>query len=152
MFNFRRRTPRSGQSASEPVITTPINWRRLLGYLHPYRWRMALAIGALALTSAMGLTFPLVIVRLLDSVLKQHNQSQLNTLALALVALFFLQALFTFFQSYTLNYVGEWIILDLRTQLYEHLQALSLDFYANRRVGEIISRISSDVTQVRAVL
>ncbi|MEZ4737266.1 MAG: ABC transporter transmembrane domain-containing protein [Caldilineaceae bacterium] len=48
--------------------------------------------------------------------------------------------------------MGENIILDLRTALYQHLQTLSLDFFANRRSGEIISRISSDVTQVRTLL
>jgi len=152
MFNRRRAPIRRAQDGEDTTPNTPINWRRLLAYLYPYRGRMALAIGALALTSAMSLAFPLVIVRLLDSVLTQRNQSQLNTLALALVALFLLQATFTFFQSYSLNYIGEWIILDLRTALYKHLQFLSLDFYADRRVGELVSRISSDVTQVRSVL
>ncbi|CAN5667526.1 ABC transporter ATP-binding protein [soil metagenome] len=151
MFNRRRAPLRRAQDAPD-TPNTPVNWRRLLGYLRPYKKRMALAIGALAVTSAMSLAFPLVIVRLLDSVLKQHDLTQLNLLAGVLVVLFFLQAAFTFFQSYSLNYVGEWIILDLRTELYKHLQFLSLDFYANRRVGEIVSRISSDVTQVRSVL
>ena len=126
--------------------------RRLLGYLRPYRGRMALAILALALASGLGLGFPLVIVRLLSSVLEQRDLGQLNLLALALVGIFLLQAIFTAFQGYSLNYVGERIILDLRTALYRHLQSLSLDFYANRRVGEIISRISNDVTQVRTLL
>jgi len=152
MFNRRRAPTRRTQDGEDATPNTPINWRRLFGYLYPYRGRMALAIGALALTSAMSLAFPLVIVRLLDSVLTQRNQSQLNMLALALVVLFLLQATFTFFQSYSLNYIGEWIILDLRTALYKHLQFLSLDFYASRRVGELVSRISSDVTQVRSVL
>ncbi len=151
MFNRRRAPLRRAQDAPD-TPNTPVNWRRLLGYLRPYKGRMALAIGALAVTSGMSLAFPLVIVRLLDSVLKQHALTQLNLLAGVLVVLFFLQAAFTFFQSYSLNYVGEWIILDLRTELYKHLQFLSLDFYANRRVGEIVSRISSDVTQVRSVL
>lgn len=113
---------------------------------------MALAIVALVVATLLGLSFPLVIVQLLDSVLKQQDQSQLNRFALLLVGIFFLQATFTSFQNYTLNSVGERIILDLRTTLYRHLQALSLDFYANRRIGEIISRISSDVTQVRSLL
>lgn len=153
MFMGRRGSgARRGSNVDTPPINTPINWRRLLGYLRPYKGRMALAILALALASAMGLSFPLVIVQLLDSVLKQQNLGQLNLLALALVGIFFLQAAFTFFQSYSLNYVGERIILDLRTTLYRHLQMLSLDFYANRRVGEIVSRISSDVTQVRTLL
>ena len=84
--------------------------------------------------------------------LRQPNIQQLNTLALALVGLFLFQSAVSFVQSYNLTYVGERIVLDLRTSLYQHLQELSLDFYANRRVGELVSRISSDVTQVRAVL
>jgi len=51
-----------------------------------------------------------------------------------------------------LTYVGEHIVYDLRTALYRHLQRLSLDFYAARRVGEIVSRLSSDVTQMRTML
>ncbi|MGB9634414.1 MAG: ABC transporter transmembrane domain-containing protein, partial [Chloroflexaceae bacterium] len=113
---------------------------------------MALAIAMLAGSSAIGLTFPLVIVRLLDAVLQQQNLMLLNGLALALLGMFLLQALLTFGQSYVLNVVGERIVLDLRVALYRHLQSLSLDFFASRRTGEILSRLSSDVTQVRAVL
>ncbi len=132
--------------------TTPVNWPRLLGYLKPYRLRMALAIVALLFYSTVGLIFPMVIVQLLDSVVKQKDFSQLNTITVALVGLFLAQAAVSFLQSYNLTYIGEGIVLDLRTTLYRHLQELSLDFYANRRVGEIVSRMSSDVTQVRSVL
>src|SRR5262249_52532843 len=55
-------------------------------------------------------------------------------------------------QSYNLTYIGERVVLDIRTTLYQHLHALSLDFYANRRVGELVSRLANDVTQVRSVL
>jgi subfamily B ATP-binding cassette protein MsbA len=113
---------------------------------------MVLALVALALTNFIYLAFPLVIVQLLDSVLTQQDQAQLTRLALGLVGLFFLGALFNLIQSYSLNYTGERIIIDLRAALYRHLQYLSLDFFANRRVGEIVSRLSSDVTQVRSVL
>jgi ATP-binding cassette, subfamily B, bacterial MsbA len=152
MFGFRRGPVRSRRDVPETPINTPVNWRRLFGYLRPYRGRMALAIGALTVASLLGLSFPLVIMQLLDSVLNQQDQRQLNLFAVALVGIFFLQATFTFFQSYNLNYIGERIILDLRTVLYRHLQTLSLDFYANRRIGEILSRLASDVTQVRSLL
>lgn len=153
MFQGRRnRGGTSHSNADRPTPDIPVNWWRLLRYLKPYRRRMALAIGALAVASALNLTFPLVIVRLLDSVLQQQNLGQLNLLTAALVGVFFLQATFTLIQSYTLNFVGEHIVLDIRAQLYRHLQVLSLSFYAERRVGEIISRISSDVTQVRTLL
>ena len=153
MFTFRRNRGRNQETETElPTSAASVNWRRLLRYLTPYRGRMALAIGALAVSSTMGLIFPLVIMRLLDSVLQQQNIDQLNLLTAALIGLFFVQALFTVVQGYTLNFVGEHIVLDLRIELYQHLQSLSLDFYANRRVGEIISRVSSDVTQMRTLL
>lgn len=153
MFQGRRgRRSERHSTEDRPTPDTPVDWRRLWGYLKPYRGRMALVIGALAVSSAMGLTFPLVIVRLLDSVLQQQNLAQLNWLTLALIGVFLVQATFTMVQTYMLNYVGEHIVLDLRAQLYRHLQSLSLAFYADRRTGEILSRISSDVTQVRTLL
>jgi subfamily B ATP-binding cassette protein MsbA len=129
-----------------------VNWGQLLGYLKPYWKRMLVAMLALLVSSGFGLGFPLVIVRLLDSVTQARDFTPLNNLALLLIGLFLLQAIFTFVQSYLLTYIGEHIVYDLRNNLYTHLQKLSLEFYANRRVGEIISRLSSDVTQVRSLL
>lgn len=129
-----------------------INWGRLFSYLKPYRKQMALAVLALLISSAFGLSFPLIIVRLLDSVTKTHNYGPLNLLAGLLVVIFLLQALFNFIQSYLLAYIGEHIVYDLRTKLYAHLQELSLEFYSRRRVGDLVSRLSSDVTQMRNVL
>ncbi len=129
-----------------------VNWSRLFGYLKPYKGRMTLAILALLVSSGFGLAFPLVIVRLLNSVTQAKSFAPLNNLAFLLVGIFLLQAAFSFVQSYLLAYIGEHIVYDLRTSLYDHLQQLSLDFYANRRVGDIISRLSSDVTQMRTML
>src|SRR5262249_58376018 len=80
------------------------------------------------------------------------SYGSLNALAGLLVGIFLLQAAFSFFQSYLLTYVGEHIVYDLRTSLYGHLQRLSLDFFAVRRVGEIVLRLSSDLTQMRALV
>ncbi len=143
---------RRAQSESGETPNTPVNWSRLLGFLGPYKLRMVIVVVALIFYSAIGLVFPLVIVQLLESVLRQKDMNQLNSIAAALVGLFLLQSAGSFLQGYNLTFIGERIVLDLRTMLYKHLQDLSLDFYANRRVGEIVSRISSDVTQVRAVL
>jgi ATP-binding cassette, subfamily B, bacterial MsbA len=140
------------RSSADEQPNTPVDWRRLVMYLRPFWRRMILILLALLLTSASALAFPLVIVQLLEVVLRQADYSQLNQLALALVGLFLFQSTVQFIQSYNLNYVGERIVLNLRTTLYQRLQELSLDFFANRRVGELVSRISNDVTQVRSVL
>lgn len=148
----RRRRGNAAPAEERETPNTPIHWRKLLTYLAPHKGRLAIAILALLVYSAIGLVFPLTIGRLLDSVLKQQSQSQLNLLTGSLLLLFLVMSAFGFVQSYMLTYIGESIVLDLRTALYRQLQRMSLDFYAKRRVGELISRISSDVTQVRTVL
>ena len=138
---------------NEPGVSfKSVNWGRLLGYLKPYWGKMSLALLALLASSGFGLAFPLVIVRLLDSVTKAKTFGPLNNLALLLIGIFLLQALFTSVQSYLLSYIGEHIVYDLRTSLYNQLQRLSLSFYSSRRVGDIVSRLSSDVTQMRTML
>lgn len=143
---------RSFDDDTAQISLKSVNWRRLFSYLKPYTGRMILAIIALFFATGFGLAFPAVIVRLLDSITRTQDYSTVNTLAGALIGLFFLQAIFTFVQSYLLAYVGERIVFDVRTSLYTHLQKLSLDFYAARRVGDLVSRLSSDVTQMRAML
>jgi subfamily B ATP-binding cassette protein MsbA len=153
--NGRRRGNSAAESDKEkekPVSLRTVNWLRLFSYLRPYAGRMGLAIGALLVSTGLGLAFPLVIVRLLDTVTHAKDAGPLNMLAGTLVAVFLVQAAFSFLQSYLLAVIGERIVYDLRTNLYHHLQNLSLDFYAGRRVGEIVSRLSSDVTQMRSML
>jgi len=146
----RRRELAEQEKSAVPLKA--VNWKRLFTYLKPYWGKMTLAVLALLASSGFGLVFPLVIVRLLDSVTQVRNFSMLNNMALVLVGVFLSQAAFSFFQSYLLSYIGEHIVYDLRTSLYSHLQRLSLDFYANRRVGDLVSRLSSDVTQMRNML
>ena len=152
--NHDRRAERPNVFSGDlnPAALKTINWKRLLGYLKPYRGRMALAILALLAGSGLGLAFPLVIVRLLDSVTQMHNLGSLSLLAGLLLIIFLCQAAFSFLQSYLLAYVGEHIVYDLRTSLYAQLQSFSLDFYSSHRVGDLVSRLGNDVTQMRTLL
>ncbi len=76
----------------------------------------------------------------------------LNTITLVLLGVFLLRSLTSLVETYNVNLVGEKIVFDLRLELYAHLQDLSLGFYSTRRVGELISRLSNDVTQMRSGL
>lgn len=126
--------------------------RRLFSYLRPYRARMALAILALILGSALGLLFPWIMQNLVDSVLTQGNLAELDRIAILLLGAFLLRSVFYYFQGISLSFVGERIVADFRSELYQQLHRLSLRFYAERRVGELISRLASDVTLVRSAL
>jgi subfamily B ATP-binding cassette protein MsbA len=147
-----RRAGRKAAPDETQISFREVKWGRLFGYLRPYRGRMTLAILALLVYSAFGLAFPLVIVRLLDAATQSLDFKTLNGLAGLLVGIFLFQAAFSFLQNYLLAYIGERIVFDLRTSLYKHLHELSLDFYAARRVGDLVSRLSSDVTQMRSML
>ena len=126
--------------------------RRLLRLLKPYPGRMAIAVIALVFGSLLGLVFPWVMQNLVDTVLQQGDMAELNRITLSLLVIFLVRAIFYYFQVYSLSYVGERLVVDLRTQLYAHLHALSLRYFTDRRVGEIVSRLSSDVTLVRSAL
>jgi ATP-binding cassette, subfamily B, bacterial MsbA len=118
----------------------------------PYRLRFYLATVAVLIASAIWLTVPLGLRELLDAVFEAGNQELLNMLAIGLFGLFILQALFTFAGNYHLEWVGERVITDLRKNVYEHLHRLGFRFYAERRLGEITSRLTNDVGAIRTAL
>ena len=147
---YRIRSP--GGDKNRDVPAAAMQWRRLLSYLAAYKLRLLLATIGLCFASALSLVFPAVIQRVIDSVFTDADIALLDTITLALLAVFILRSLASFVQNYHLNYVGEKIVVDIRCQLYAHFQTLSIKYYNDRRVGELISRISSDVTVVRTVL
>jgi len=113
---------------------------------------MVIAILSLVFGAALGLVFPWIMQNLVDTVFSKGSLTELNRITALLIATFLVRSFFYYFQVYSLSYVGERIVIDLRTELYTHLQELSLRFYTERRVGELISRLSSDVTLVRTAL
>ncbi len=129
-----------------------MQWRRMIGYLFPYKLRLLLAVIGLIFSAALSLVFPAVIQNVVDSVFTDADLGLLDAITLALLLVFAFRSVASFVQNYNLNFVGERIVVDIRQELYAHLQSLSIKFFTDRRVGELISRISSDVTVMRTVL
>ncbi len=121
-------------------------YRRLLAYVKPYRKRMAFSVLMLLFSVLLGLVLPLVIQSLVDGVLIDKDVTRLNQLGLGLIVVFVVQAIFSFAHRITLAYVGERTIADIRVEVYTHLQSLSLKFYADTRTGEVVSRLTNDVS------
>lgn len=148
----RGRFSRQPRKRERPIPEVDVSVRRLLAYLRPYWLRMVVATVALIVTTVLGLVFPLFIQQVLDTVLELEDTAELDRLTMMLVAIFAGQSVFRFIQGYNLAIVGERVIIDLRQHLFDKLTTLSLGFYADRRTGELVSRISSDATKVRSVL
>ncbi len=150
MMRMRMRAATKPEERQTP--DTPMQWRRLLAYLTDYKLRLLVASISLIFAAALSLVFPAVIQQVVDSVFRDADLALLDTITLALLAVFALRSLASLVQTYYMGYVGEKIVVDMRCQLYAHLQSLSLRYYTERRVGELISRLSSDVTVVRTAL
>ncbi len=129
-----------------------VPWRRLFGYLRPHWAPFAVALGGLVLGSGLSLLVPLVVAGLVTSVVAGGDGAGLDRLILGLVVLFLFQSLGGFVQSYLLGVIGEKVVAQMRGQLFERLVTLSLDFHSRSRVGELLSRLSSDVTLIRTML
>jgi subfamily B ATP-binding cassette protein MsbA len=138
-------------AASVSVITS-VPWRRLLGYLRPHLLAFGAAIVALLVSTGAALLLPLAIGGLVGAVSGSGDSASLDQVMLLLVVLALVLAVAGFVQGYLLGVIGERIVARLRSQLYARLVTLPLDFHVRRRVGELISRLSSDVTQVRTML
>lgn len=158
MMRRRRGNNAKNNGDEREVPEVDIKLVRLIAYLRPYIPRLLLAITALVFSAGLSLVFPAVIggvgpvPGLLDTVLNEQSIDLLNTITIALLGVFLLRSFTTFIETYNLNYIGERLVVDIRKQLYAQLQAKSLKFYADRRVGELVSRISSDVTVMRTAM
>jgi subfamily B ATP-binding cassette protein MsbA len=129
-----------------------VPWRRLFGYLRPHWKLFSLGLIGLLFGSVLGLAFPLIIAGITTEVVAGGDGDGLDRLIVALVGLFIVQSVGSFVQTYVMGVVGERVVAQLRGQLYGRLITLSLDFHSAHRVGELVSRLSSDVTLVRTML
>ncbi|WP_268033537.1 ABC transporter ATP-binding protein [Algoriphagus sp. PAP.12] len=116
-------------------------------FLLPYRWTFILGLVFLLLSSLTLLTFPYVAGKLIDTAQgKDWYVTDINSIALILIAILGVQSLFSFFRVWTFALVSERSMRDVRSALYSRLLRLPMTFFDKRRTGELISRITSDVS------
>jgi subfamily B ATP-binding cassette protein MsbA len=126
--------------------------RKLLPRLRPHRGAVVFASIMLLASTALGLAFPYVVGHIFDGAVLRANRGQLNTIALELFGLLAIQALANFLQSYLLSATGERVIAKLRKDLFGHLLTLPPAFFADRRTGELTSRLGADVQMLQGVM
>lgn len=129
---------------------TKSNLRKLLGifqFVLPYRWVFGGGLLALALSSATTLSFPFLAGKILDVATgkKDFILTSIDQIAIALIVVLVIQSCFSFIRVYTFSIVSERTLADLRQAVYKKLIWLPMTFFDSRRVGELLSRITSDV-------
>jgi ATP-binding cassette, subfamily B, multidrug efflux pump len=119
--------------------------RRLLSYVAPYRGRVALAVLLLVAGAAVEMVGPWLLKIALDRAVPERDTTLLGWLVAAYAGSLLLGFLFQYAQTLLTTWLGQRVMYDLRTQLFAHLQRLSLRFYDRNPVGRLMTRVTNDV-------
>ena len=106
----------------------------------------------MVLSAIFGIIPPWLIKNVVDDVLINKQSSTLNLLAVGIVALYILKAVFGYGHMYLMTWVGQKVVIDIRLELYDHTQRLSLAKLYSKRSGEFLSRITNDVATLQNIL
>jgi subfamily B ATP-binding cassette protein MsbA len=119
--------------------------KRLLGYIKPYRWKMAAGLLSGALFAAINGGFPQAVKHVFHSLFESGTEPSfwsVFTLSLAIPAYFAIRGLIGYVNNYLIADVGTLVLRDLRTQVFGHVQRLSLDFFVRNKVASMTQRVS----------
>jgi len=158
----------SGNAQAEELPKAKINKdsikqvMRLLSYLKPYRKKFFLGLLCLIFSSTSSFLFPLLMGRLIGTGAQAEQEgrmvpneildifpTEINTVALTLLCVLFIQAIFSYFRINWFVEVAEKGLADIRRDTYHKLITLPMNFFSQRRVGELNSRLSADLSQIQ---
>ncbi|HSW43808.1 MAG TPA: ABC transporter transmembrane domain-containing protein, partial [Patescibacteria group bacterium] len=125
---------------------------RVVAFFGPYRVQVAVVVGAILITSLLGVVNPVLLKLLTDEVIIGRDYTYLGLYVGLMIATPIVSGLIGVGQTYLNNVIGQSVMQDLRNALYTHLQRLPLRFFTETRTGEIQSRLANDVGGVQAVV
>jgi ATP-binding cassette subfamily B multidrug efflux pump len=119
--------------------------RRLLTYVQPYRGVFIGLIGLTVAAAVLGTVRPALIQRMVDVDITNNDWAGLNRSTLWLLVLLVVNTLVSYLQTYYGGWLGQYIVRDIRTDLYRHLLSLKLSFFDRTPIGVLVTRNISDV-------
>jgi ATP-binding cassette, subfamily B, multidrug efflux pump len=135
-----------GRSFNIRVITS------LLVYIRPYALRMTIAFISMLVSSGLTLLSPYLVKIAIDDSIAKGDLDGLDQIALIMLLAFISLYIASMLQRYLLSWVGQRVLADLRSELFEHLQALPLAYHDTHIIGVTISRVISDVGVINQLL
>ncbi len=129
-----------------------MTFRRLLGFLRPYRGQVALSAVLAILSQASGLAIPYLTGRVIDAADGGESRQRIMTLAALIVAAGVVKGILMFFRRWLAGRLSIAVEYDLRNRMYAHLQRLSYKFFDRHQTGQLMSRVTVDLQAVRVFL
>ena len=128
-------------------------YRRLLRYLQPYLWpHGVVAVACMLGFSAVESSIPFLAKYTFDQVFTQQHPEALPLAVVGVLAAAFLRGGLDFGAGYLTDWIGQRVVTDLRNQLTSHMQRLDVAYFNRRRAGQIVSRVTQDVSMVAALV
>ncbi|HOO37102.1 MAG TPA: lipid A export permease/ATP-binding protein MsbA [Deltaproteobacteria bacterium] len=125
-------------------------YKRLLGFLKPYWIRLSISvILTLVIAGATGLV-AFLFKYVIDDIFIDKNVSMLRLIPIAVVVIYIIKSVSDYFSYFIMADVGQRIIMNIRDQVYAHIQTLSMPYFIRTPTGVLISRITNDVNMVQA--
>jgi ATP-binding cassette subfamily B protein len=125
-------------------LSPGVVWR-VLRFAKPYRFLITIFVILVVLTSALNVTPPLLFREIIDEGILQGNRQIVIILSVTLAALAVLQAVLNLVQRWFSSTIGEGLIFDLRTQVFDHVVQMPIAFFTRTQTGKLVSRLNSDV-------
>jgi len=138
------------EKPSRPIA--PGTVRRVVAYFAPYRVHVTLVLVAILVIALLGIVNPILLKLIIDGAILHRDLGKLTLYVGLMIVIPMVTGLIGVGQTYANNLVGQRVMRDLRNNLYNHLQAMSLRFFSGTRTGEIQSRLSNDVGGVQSVI
>ena len=126
--------------------------RFLFNYTRKYFGKLFLAIVFMLASSGLNVLPPYLFKSIVDDVLISKNILMLNIICVSVVVIFGLKAITTYFQRYFMNEAGQSVVMDIRIDLYDHMQRMSLKKIYASRIGELMSRITGDAAILQNIV
>ncbi|HEY3139044.1 MAG TPA: ABC transporter ATP-binding protein [Blastocatellia bacterium] len=127
------------------------DYRRILVYILPYWRKLALVLALSLVSTLVGLAQPYITKLLIDEALLRRNARALVTVAALMVVVTIVGFALNAFSGYRYVATSAAVLFDMRLAVYRHLQKLSPRFYARTKLGEIVSRLNNDISEVQRV-
>lgn len=126
--------------------------RRLVKYLAPVKSQLALGATGMAIRSLATIAVPYLVAIATDRFIQTSNLSGLNTIVIIFVGVIVLAWGGRYLEHLYLGYTGQGVLFRMRTEMFDHLQTLSLSFFDRNKVGKIMSRVQNDVQQIQELV
>jgi len=139
-------------AAGGTEAATPGHGRRVVALFRPHRARLGAVLGLIVVSAGLGMVSPFLLREILDVAIPEKDRALLAWLVGGMIAISVATGVLGVGQTWLSNLVGQRVMHDLRTQVYRHLQRLSLAFFTKTRTGEIQSRIANDIGGVQTVV